>query len=82
MSLLVTLLLPAALAAGQETKNYEYDALGRLTAVSLNGGRCAGAQMEYSYDKAGNRDTVKSSASCAPKIVVVPLNGFTIIPLS
>lgn len=62
---------------------YSYDALGRLTKTRET---CPGRQVETSiiYDRAGNRTQLATAGApgCArPNFVVVPLNGFTIIPL-
>ena len=59
---------------------YQYDALGRVTTVTYDDG----SQMIYSYDAAGNRTQVVSSANIAPitiQAIIVPLNGLTLIPL-
>jgi YD repeat-containing protein len=70
-------------AAAQAAKTFEYDALGRLTKVTTS----TGAVVTYSYDAADNRTTVVATAATNPppsstfKVVVVPLNGFTVIPI-
>lgn len=72
---------PAAAGAnGQETVKYEYDALGRLVKVNNTDGPNKGTVTTYTLDKAGNRTNVKVEGA-HPRVVVVPLNGFTVIPL-
>jgi YD repeat-containing protein len=48
------LTLPAA-GAASDTISYTYDALGRLVAVSTDGGRNDGVAVSTGYDPAGNR---------------------------
>jgi YD repeat-containing protein len=68
----------AAMAQTASEETYEYDALGRLVKVARDGGGVA----EYDYDPAGNRVEVSTtSGSAAGVVVVVPLNGFTVIPI-
>lgn len=84
--------VPAAGSA--QTTKYTYDALGRLktSETTVNG---SPVTTNISYDKAGNRTGYKveggSSAGSDPgagasapttrRFVVVPLNGFTLIPI-
>lgn len=84
---LVSLLLTALPAAGEPqdtvTTSYSYDALGRLVTTRET---CPGQQVETSieYDRAGNRKqlaTIGAPGCGRAGFVVVPLNGFTIIPL-
>lgn len=67
-------------AQASSTTTYTYDALGRLVATSTTGTVNNGVTTSTSYDPADNRTTyaVKGSVS---KVVVVPLNGFTVIPI-
>lgn len=77
-------LIAAGPANASETITYTYDALGRLTANVASGGPSSGANTAIQYDPAGNRTTYQTSGSPNPTnrgVVVVPLNGFTIIPL-
>jgi hypothetical protein len=60
-----------------ETVTYTYDVLGRLVKVANSGSINTGQQSTYSFDAADNRTTVVSTTS----VIVVPLNGFTIIPI-
>lgn len=74
--------MPAA-AQDTVTTTYKYDALGRLTDAQDN---CTGREVKtvYTYDKAGNRTNVTTTGApgCGRSgFVVVPLNGFTIIPI-
>lgn len=70
-----------ALAAS--TTTYTYDALGRLVAASTTGTVNNGVQLGTNYDPVGNRTayTVTGSPNGPNRVVVVPLNGFTVIPL-
>jgi RHS repeat protein len=53
---------PATAAAG-ETVSYTYDALGRLTNVSVSGGPNAGSAAATGYDPAGNRTNYSVSGA-------------------
>lgn len=84
-------------AYAQETTTYQYDALGRLTTSTVSGGPNNQTQTSITYDPAGNRTnyTVAGSAnqgngdpnagsgtpSTQTLVIVVPLNGFTVIPI-
>jgi YD repeat-containing protein len=68
-------------AMAQEQLKLEYDALGRLTKVQTETGPNNGTEAVYGYDAAGNRTNVTTSGA-RKRVVVVPLNGFTIIPLN
>ncbi len=70
---------PAVIA--QEQVKIEYDALGRLTRVSNESGPNSGTVSAYSYDPASNRTNVTVTGA-RKRVVVVPLNGFTVIPLN
>jgi YD repeat-containing protein len=91
--------LTASAAWAQETTDYTYDALGRLTKVVKTGGPSSGVQANYSYDAASNRTNVTVTNSpngsgngdsgggasvpdAGPMFVVLPLNGFTVIPVN
>lgn len=67
-------------AFAAETITYQYDAKGRLIQVAHSGGPVDGATSTYQFDAADNRASV-STAGAPSAIIVVPLNGFTIIPL-
>ncbi len=70
--------LALGLASVALAASYEYDALGRLIAVTHDDG----STVDYAYDANGNRTLVTTSGgSGMSSVVVVPLNGFTIIPL-
>jgi YD repeat-containing protein len=68
-------------AWAQEELKMEYDALGRLVKVTNQSGPNVGTNSAYSYDAAGNRSNVTVTGA-QKRFVVVPLNGFTIIPLN
>ena len=68
-------------AFAQEQVKIEYDALGRLTKVTHESGPNAGTVSAYAYDPASNRTNVTVTGA-QKRVVVVPLNGFTIIPLN
>ena len=76
--------LPGA-ASATETITYTYDALGRVTNVNHSGSVNNGLQSQYQYDPADNRVnvTVTGASSNSPpsRVIVVPLNGFTVIPI-
>lgn len=65
-------------AAATETITYKYDALGRLVQVSRSGSSNNGVTAKYTYDAADNRTNVTVTR---PIFVVVPLNGYTVIPI-
>jgi len=79
---------PAAFA--QETVTYTYDSLGRLVKSTVSGGSNNNTETAISYDPASNRTQYKvtnanGGGTPSPthrKVVVVPLNGFTVIPIS
>lgn len=82
----VCALLAAPAAAAQETTTYTYDALGRLQESQITQGPNTGTDTKIEYDSAGNRKNyVVTGATGTPssgtKVIVVPLNGFTVIPL-
>lgn len=78
-ALILAAFLPAAGHAASTT-TYTYDALGRLTNASTTGTVNNGVQMSTTYDPADNRATYQVTGS-ATKVVVVPINGLTVIPL-
>jgi YD repeat-containing protein len=67
-------------AQATEAAIYRYDARGRLVEVKQSGGPADGATTTYSHDGADNRTNVTVVAKV--RAVVVPLNGFTVIPLN
>ncbi|WP_139149940.1 hypothetical protein [Sphingobium yanoikuyae] len=69
-----------AAAHAASTTTYTYDALGRLVQASTTGTINNGAQMTTTYDAVDNRTTYQVNGS-ASKVVVVPLNGLTVIPV-
>ena len=76
----------------QEATTYIYDAQGRVVSVQISGGPENGTATTYTYDAAGNRTNVTVNGAAngsdpgdgasVPRtgFVVVPLNGFTVIP--
>lgn len=82
-------------AHAQTTTIYRYDALGRLVGSSNSAG-ASNVQTNIDYDAAGNRKSYKVSgaasegedpgsgagASTRRRFIVVPLNGFTLIPIN
>jgi YD repeat-containing protein len=79
-------LLAAPAAVAQETTTYKYDALGRLRESSTAGGQNSGTNNKIDYDNAGNRSKYEvtgatGTPSTGMKVIVVPLNGFTVIAI-
>ena len=68
-------------AMAQEQVKIEYDGLGRLAKVTHEGAPNSGTVSAYAYDPASNRTNVTVSGAWK-RMLVVPLNGFTIIPLN
>jgi YD repeat-containing protein len=75
-------------ASANETTTYTYDALGRLTNSATTGTVNSGMNVSTVFDAAGNRTnyTVTGSTNTPPSsgsggVIVLPLNGYTIIPL-
>jgi len=74
-----------------ETTTYVYDALGRLIENNQTSGPNNGLRTVTCFDPAGNRSRYFVGTSGAPgcpnppkpikAVVVVPLNGFTVIPI-
>ncbi len=73
-------LLPT-IASASETVTYSYDAKGRLTNVQHTGGPASGTAVAYAYDPADNRTSV-TVAGAPAQLVIVPLDGFFVIPLT
>lgn len=71
----------AGAASASETINYNYDAKGRLISASHTGSANNGLIATYAYDAADNRAQVNTTGA-TPRVVVVPLNGFTVIPIT
>lgn len=67
-------------AHANETVTYTYDALGRLVSTSTTGTINNGVAVATTYDSTDNR-TAHVVTGAASKVVVVPLNGFTVIPV-
>jgi hypothetical protein len=81
----VLALSSGAAAVAAETVTYSYDALGRLKQASTSGGADNGLTSALNYDPADNRSSYTISGSprsgTGERVVVVPLNGLTVIPL-
>jgi hypothetical protein len=74
-----------SVAHANEVVTYQYDAQGRLTQAAYSGsGENAGLALNYQVDLTGNRllYLVTSSKNRGQQVVVVPLNGFTVIPIN
>ncbi|MFJ5930017.1 hypothetical protein ACQKOH_18355 [Sphingomonas sp. NPDC092331] len=74
------LAMPAMAQTAPEQTKYEYDTLGRLVKVTIESSTRGDTRANYSYDPAGNRTNVKVETR-SRRAFVVPLNGFTVIPL-
>lgn len=74
-----------SMALASETVTYSYDAKGRLTQVAHSGSTNNGVVANYTFDKADNRTALTVSGSAfngpASRIIVIPLNGLTVLPL-
>lgn len=68
-------------AGASETVTYSYDAKGRVTTVAHSGTVNDAVQSSFVFDKTDNRTNV-TIVSAISRVVVVPLNGFTVIPIS
>jgi hypothetical protein len=68
---------PCSPLFASETITYAYDVHGRLIQVGHAGTVNTGQQSTYTFDATDNRTTVVNTV----RVVVVPLNGFTIIPV-
>jgi hypothetical protein len=69
-----------------ETVTYQYDPLGRLVQGNSSGSVNNGLNIQYTIDEAGNRKRIVVTGSSnqgipTEGVIVVPLNGFTIIPI-
>ncbi len=89
--LFIVLMAAAALLAGArpasagETTTYSYDALGRLTNAAHSGSVNGGLNQAYSHDAADNRTNVTvtgSPFSTSARVIVLPLKGMPVIPLT
>lgn len=72
---------PANAAA---TTSYVYDSLGRVIEVTVLRSDGGHTQTTYAYDAANNRTskTVTVIATSQQRVAVVPLLGYTVIPLN
>lgn len=73
-------------AQASSTTTYTYDALGRLVATSTTGTVNNGVATSTAYDKADNRSTYAVTGAPKPDmtspVIVVPLNGYTVISIA
>ena len=74
-------ILTAQIANASETITYTYDAQGRLTQAVHSGTVNNNAQSNYTFDNADNRTNV-TIVNAGARVVVVPLNDLTIIPVA
>lgn len=86
LPIICALMLIPSPAMAQETTTYTYDALGRLVVSSTSGGPNNGTTNQIAHDPASNRTGytitgATGSVQSGTKVIVVPLNGFTVIPL-
>lgn len=77
-----------------ETSTYKYDALGRLIETKTTDGPNNNTNTNVEYDKASNRTNYRVTGSTdtsppqnppppsALKVIVLPINGYTIIPIN
>lgn len=84
LSLLVLWTLSGAIAyAQQATVTYGYDDLGRLEQIDYG----ANKTVDYTYDPAGNRTTRvvsgtgTGSSADGVSVIVLPISGFTVLPV-
>lgn len=82
----VTLALASEGAAlANETTTYTYDALGRLVETNTSGTVNNALRTQATLDPAGNRQnyTVTGATGGGPSgtVIVLPLNGYTVIPI-
>lgn len=81
IALAVALFVAGSPAMAQEQVKIDYDALGRLIKVTHESGPNSGTVSAYAYDPASNRTNVTVTGA-KKRVVVVPLNVFTVIPLN
>lgn len=68
----------ASPATAESATTYTYDALGRLVEARTTGTPNDGVKVSTTYDAADNRTTYVVTGS-KNKVVVVPLNGLSVI---
>lgn len=73
-------LLGAIGVQAAETITYTYDAQGRLTNVAHSGTINNNVQSTYTFDNADNRTNV-TVTNAYNRVVVVPINGLTPMPI-
>jgi YD repeat-containing protein len=72
----LTIVMASSAVAG--TTSYKYDELGRVVEVDYPDG----SKITYQYDAAGNRTQVTRTAGSSAQVIVVPLLGGLVIPVS
>jgi hypothetical protein len=65
-------------AHAQETVNFSYDALGRLTKSQIQSGPESGVTESYSFDPAGNRTQYQVTGSTSPAAVTLSMSSTTV----
>lgn len=80
VSAFVCLNLLASAAWSQETTNYTYDALGRLTASSSSGGPQGTLQTSTLFDRAGNRSNYTVGVTPPAKFSIGDLTDWEGVP--
>lgn len=69
------------IAASAETVTYTYDSKGHLIKAEHADGRNNGVKAEMTFDSVDNRLSWTITGRSKNPVVVVPLNGLTVIPL-
>jgi len=86
IALLAAASLIPSIAHASSSTTYSYDALGRLVATGTTGTVNNGVATATAYDKADNRSTYAVTGAPKPDmsapVIVVPLNGYTVIPVA
>jgi hypothetical protein len=75
------LTLPLCSAKAETIVTYAYDAQGRLTQAKHDGGRNDDVQLDAGFDATDNRLQLTVTGRSKRPMIVVPLNGYPIIPL-
>lgn len=81
LALIASVLVTSQASASGQTTTYTYDARGRLVKSEHAGGRNDSVVVTQQFDPADNRTQQVVTGRSRPRVIVVPLNGFTVIPL-
>ncbi len=86
LTVILTIVNATSVRAAEGAK-YTYDALGRLTKIDQTSGPASGTNSTFTYDPAGNRSSAvvsgaTFSGAASGGVIVIPLNGYIVIPLS